>query len=489
MIRRVMGIILIVFISLCSTSCSPAGKPEMISAPENKDIIIKGMWEIHKILPAPDEEIPEEEATRWLGKTAAFDGQIAVLGEDFTTDPMFKVRNVNADEYLLYQFKVDPKYIGTDNLSLQVVTVTSDNKFFAEFIRMGDDEIITNIGGAFLYFKRISYSINQALKENYLRKEAGDKAPGETEKGGQLLAGLLLGLRSEDDNESYRTIWIPFRENEVGNVYETADLFVPRKNGFWKVGVKRTGKGKDFNDEIFAYQAGKEVIGTEEPNSYPLPSRAVTILYAGNDYISTEFGIPDGEGQIKKQLQVLPVDNIENALPVTISDIAGEAGAKALHQGADKALASLDPNKYIQYLSPQEESFALIRRNGRWMMKGRLYDQEKMRFLDFNINVVPPFKLVRHDELYISWNSVKLSVPDAIDVCTSPNKNIAVVITNSSILVYPIEDKRLSGKPLRKINLKNSETVVMAEWAMGSYVDTWEKQFVKDGNYKVIGKK
>ena len=75
---------------------------------------------------------------------------------------------------------------------------------------------------------------------------------------------------------------------------------------------------------------------------------------------------------------------------------------------------------------------------------------------------------------------MKDKLPHAIDIYTSPNKDIAVVLTRNEIYVYSIHDKQLWDEPLGKYRLKDGSSVIMAEWCMGSYVSAWEKSFIRN---------
>src|SRR5699024_7683203 len=94
--------------------------------------------------------------------------------------------------------------------------------------------------------------------------------------------------------------------------------------------------------------------------------------------------------------------------------------------------------------------------------------------------IIPPKELVMYDELSVSWNEVKHRVPEALDVFTSPNEDIALILTHNNILIYTIDQGKLSKEYIRKIKLNDSEAVVMAEWATGKYIYTWEEEFLKN---------
>jgi hypothetical protein len=76
---------------------------------------------------------------------------------------------------------------------------------------------------------------------------------------------------------------------------------------------------------------------------------------------------------------------------------------------------------------------------------------------------------------------MKDRVPDATDAFTSPNNDIALVITKAKLMIYRIRPGQLSETPIAEIQLSEGTEIVMAEWALGSYVDSWEASFINYG--------
>lgn len=83
-----------------------------------------------------------------------------------------------------------------------------------------------------------------------------------------------------------------------------------------------------------------------------------------------------------------------------------------------------------------------------------------------------------YDELSIAMKDVKDKIPQAEDVYTSPNGDIAVVVLPQSIEFYQIKDGNLSEK-LNEIKTQDGDKIVMVEWATGSYSKVWRKAFEK----------
>lgn len=114
-----------------------------------------------------------------------------------------------------------------------------------------------------------------------------------------------------------------------------------------------------------------------------------------------------------------------------------------------------------------------------WIFKGRVNYIENSSYLyrDFNINILPTKELISFDELLVPWKEIKSKVPEALDAFTSPNEDIAVILTYGYILIYRIDNGTLSDEPIERIKLNSGEKVVMAEWALGKYSLLWEEQF------------
>ena len=45
------------------------------------------------------------------------------------------------------------------------------------------------------------------------------------------------------------------------------------------------------------------------------------------------------------------------------------------------------------------------------------------------------------------------------------------------MLIYRIVDGTLSDEPLKRIQLEEGETVIMAEWCSSNYIDKWASAF------------
>ena len=171
-------------------------------------------------------------------------------------------------------------------------------------------------------------------------------------------SGVLLGLgyyktavkklpfcESQDAIKEpvYRTLWIAPHKGSISLVAEGTGLLVPRKSGFWRIGVKRSVYDNWIEDFIWTTPVSqKPVVKEIDPfiiNKCEGNSR-LTILFVGNNHISLEKG-SDGywEGAAHpwhvNSLVVLSLDNLEKGA-VKISNLRGSNGSKALKQGFNR---------------------------------------------------------------------------------------------------------------------------------------------------------
>lgn len=105
-------------------------------------------------------------------------------------------------------------------------------------------------------------------------------------------SGVLLGLRFfRNDKPHYRTLWIAPQNGTFEVVAEGKGLLVPRKSGFWRVGIEREVYENWEEDFPWASPAEEvpmiQKIDPEEVEECEAENRS-TILFVGNDYVSLE---------------------------------------------------------------------------------------------------------------------------------------------------------------------------------------------------------
>lgn len=461
--------------------------------PQNFNIPLEGKWKFEKrlsYLNTKDDAADED----WTNKIAELDKSGALIGEYFYKNPSFKIKKVSFDEYCTYRLGTSKETLGINCKNVYVVTLTSGDKFLYEFAELNSGELLVQIKNSIYLLKKVSDYVDKDFDKNKKEEYAEDSVSDRDSE-----SGVLLGIRSEDLNEdgsknySYKTMWIAFSNNELHPVLEKDNLiFLPRKSGFWDVNVSTITEKNRQEDIITARSetsnkvlaANKSVLDFSKWTN-KIGKITKCINYIGNDFLSLEISgsgkyISTGEQWNEDIYQTQPVDNINTSKGLSISDIAGPSAPSILLDDRSSALKLINAEKIIN--SDFDRNYSLLRNMGHWHIKGGInYIQDNVeRFTDYNVNIIPSNKIVFYDNLNISWTAIKDRLPEALDAYTSPDGQLAVILTESKLYIYRIEKGSLDNNPIEKISLNDGDQVIMAEWATDSYVKTWENDFMKN---------
>lgn len=510
-IKNFLSFLLILILTIIISGCNKNNiiSPGKIIPPENYDIAISGEWIIKKYYPTTSSSASKNIEDK-IGKIIYVSKDKLELLDKTCISPNFKIKTVDATSYLASNYGIAPSLLNIEQADIQVITVTNKDNYFTSFLKLNNNNLIATIDDNFFLLTKksgissentkgkFSYNINHSSKTKFPKN---------------LDSGLLLGLKSYVPcckvsiknspkviyRPVFRTIWINFNSKKVRNVYEIHHLVYARKSGFWYIATNYNNNNyknykistypitRNNNPKLIKNSTKNDIINTN--NSYSIDD----ILFLEDDYISVESmtgSFNKGNSfYLNNTLKIQPIDtlNSEKDYSISISKLLGQQGLKSLKQGAATYINSLDFNKRKKINpDPDDKSFAVIRKNGKWILKGRLqyfygiYDKVSFKdYEDFDIPIIPPKELIGYDLLFPNWNIIKRKVPNALDAYTSPNKNFVVVLTNSKILIYNIINNDLGPSPIETINLRKNEVSVMAQWATGGYVKTWDDQMKK----------
>ncbi|NLY44038.1 MAG: hypothetical protein GX066_08755 [Clostridiaceae bacterium] len=488
-----LSFILLLFLLLATGCVNTSNELGLqIIPPESFNIPISGTWEITDVL--NQSTSTEDSLRQWLGKTAFFTKEYAMIADYFIKDVSYQVRRVNTEEYILYHYDAFPEGYSFPVKETEVISVTDNELFFCEILKEQEDKLVLKIYNDSFVLKKISpevdeASIKQLLEKNILKSKIENQPQTDLQRSGVLI-GLRQTLKENDtdtETHSYRTLWISAENKNLEPLLETEGIFFPRRKGFWKMEVNRISEGNRTEDLLVAYNIlSKDMHPIKKENFelfHPYERKEEIyrkINFISNDYVSIEektYVTSEGNRFLQSQgLHVLVIDSLPNIRRVNISDLLGDAGLEAIKTGIQKVLDQR--SEKIKYrLSQYSENYGLERRLGHWLLKGRVsfFEDGQLRISDYNINLIPPRELVFYDNLCIPWTTVKDRVPAAVDLYTSPNKDIALVITKEEIMVFAINGYYLQQEPLERIPLKEGEVVIMVEWATGQYVENWKR--------------
>ncbi|NLJ41694.1 MAG: hypothetical protein GX352_08850 [Clostridiales bacterium] len=466
---------------------------QTIAPPKNNRIPIKGTWIIKDYKRISDLQEKQEiidYSEGQLGKVSLFTQDWAVVADEKCTETQYQIRRVNTEDYFLFHYNVDFKELDIEKETIEIISITSNGALFFDIIKIDEDRAVVYADKCFYWLEKVSDNVETSHndKENVLKEDDNDKDKGED----IIRSGLFLGLRStlvpDMENEygsrsAYRTLWISSYNRNVGSILETPNIFLPRRSGFWALDVSTRKIGELIQDHFSLVpvgSAGVNFVESDETNELSLiPEKNIkkNILFLSDDYIAVEYSETEA-GEIKEpnNYRVLPLDDANSQKGIKISNIAHEDMKDIFYKSAQSHLVS----KGIRELDALQErgsddNFTIARRNGHWILKGRL--KLDGRNEDFNIAFMPEGKFLNYDKLHVSWDEIKEKIPMALDAYTSPAKDLLIVVTSNFVMVYTIDGGQISEKPAKKIDLKKGETVIMAEWATGDYVALWEKGF------------
>lgn len=496
--KLVLIFILFVFLGGCSISGAIEG--DMISTPRNEKIAISGTWNITKYKVVNENLANRTVLDNMIGKTIGFGVDLSYFNDEIATNPRYYSRKSSSSYFFVNYYNINPRSLNINDYEIDIITVYSDDKLFIEFIPMDEDNGIVYFEGAFLYIERTSKEESNYAADNDIIKDITSQ---DYSSGILLALGSDLGFERDGENNVtqsvYRTLWLSWDDNNLKDAYQVENIIIPRSRDFWSIGVNRSLGNYSSWETVSAVKLEDEnsnIIKEDIEKLETTLDRYININFVGIDYMTVEVLEEHSSGLYSKKLKAIPIDNINKAEGiklegVKLSDIVGDVGKTTIEQSAQALLNSISSEeRETLENTPREDSFSVSRRNGHWIMIGRLnsaLEGYEDRYLDFNINILPTSKLVGTDQLFISWNKVKEELPEVIDFYTSPNQDLAVALTEEELFIYRINKGEIIDIPLFSLKLQPTEKVVMAQWATGSQVEKWDET-VKELGEKIQDK-
>lgn len=504
--KKIISIFIMLLTTILLSACNIADSniQDKIVSPENNTTPIQGKWVIEEKIEMSEKEeasseivADKEPIDNYIGREILFSKDAIVVADDYANNPTFMFKNVNTDDYLLYKYKINPRNLDISSETIQVITSLKDDQLFYEFVRYNEDNLLIFINDSFYDLEKIADEVSYEEVNRYINVESNMMTTLDTIEVEDIKSGVLLGIKTpiyDEENEipdwDYKTIWIRSDNRNIIK-YELDKLLVPRKNGFWIVNVDRNETDSSINDKIVAIPQFSRIDAEKSmelpdisfnilsrKSASPMEDRSILlkdILFIGNDYISLEK--IDINNNNRKTLEIYALDNIEEQRSIKLSDIV-EDGEFLFKEGSQN-IQSIGENVVLN-----QSNVGLVRRNGYWILKGRInYRQnEEQLYKDFNIKAIPPKTMVSYDELSVPWDVIDAQFPEAIDAFSSPNREFIILVTANEIKVYPSENGEiLSFEPLTKIQMPNNASIIMSEWALGRYPEIWENEMIKQG--------
>ncbi|HEX9059524.1 MAG TPA: hypothetical protein VF941_05035 [Clostridia bacterium] len=318
----------------------------------------------------------------------------------------------------------------------------------------------------------------------------------ESKKQSKYKSGLLLALRDYKDTTSktntYRTLWIAPKGDDIMVITEGKGILVPYENDFWYISQQEIKeKNKDFS-----YFTSYPVLSQKTDNSPQLQEAPgvsfefkCNITFVGNKYLcidnvnswkneNTSYGMVCHEIGVRDINTINEYNTMfENTNYFSAKDAFGDKIVPFIEKIAEEKV----PDGYVNVQEMNGHNWAISRNKGKWIphlanniLRGNTYSNYILK----DIPLEMPKSIVSYDELTPDWNTIKKAVPDATDAVSSPSKDMLAVFTSGKLSIYV---NPLNGitKPVLSIPIEKNESMIMDQWAVGDYVNKWTTEISK----------
>jgi hypothetical protein len=339
-------------------------------------------------------------------------------------------------------------------------------------------------------------------------------------------SGVLIGVveaRAEEAQEfesihapKYRTLWVATDANgKLGLLATIEELVVPRRDGFWHVGVKQVcefnededGGNERLSQRIWAAPVGKagqvevqQPCRRHKPADYAPPyGRAAgekKISQCGYLLTDIEFVSPEliSEREYEGQSEDCEarggrysvfhhVQRYDSNEPVGFGQLLGpQAGAAYVKAMPEKAKDDND-QECGEPFSGKDMEWRVGRSAGRWAA----YMSQNVGYFGCSVDALIRFRipnaLTGESFVLSDWTAFYKIEKDLQDGHISPAGDLAVIVTKTEMKFYEVREKA-PGKLL--LTLPGS-AIVMVQWATGGHVEDWTGQMKKIASEKLPG--
>lgn len=293
-------------------------------------------------------------------------------------------------------------------------------------------------------------------------------------------AALLVGFGHGPGE--YRTLLITFRDGKAQLAADIPALIVPRKDGFWRVGVLHNGDDRFYTETLYAIPATSKPPSVQ-PNS---PSRnktedspedcstnsGETIHFVNPELVSVEEGsYSDCNLPVSGStgFATYKINDLDKRLD--ISSVLGPAGWAALKRTA--------ASKFDDDCQPSQAGttdWSIERESGEWTVVSspscpQMYQPYDV---DFTLPVSvagPTYRAAERDSMF---ETIKRVATRKYDSVLTPAGDFLIMF-DLPIRVYGVNRNALAAAPSLSIPNNGGDGVpVMIQWAMGRFVAQWE---------------
>jgi hypothetical protein len=307
----------------------------------------------------------------------------------------------------------------------------------------------------------------------------------------QQKAGLLLTTTSasSDSQQPFHAYWIT-RDGAQVQVVEGMRLLVPRKTGWWEVGITELTR---VNSPAESETLWAAPFGTRRPRKHVIPvsddeacmddMSTYSVSWVGTDFVALHHGYESSCGThpiSEEESFVANLDDLRNSeqerhARLRLSEVGGADAAKAMEFGAEVANSRATAERDTP-VAATDNAWMVIRSKGRYRLLGTTPVEHGHGGDTYDIPLDPPKTLIGSNDLSIGWDAILDNQPDALDAYTSPNSDTVVVITPRYLMVFDVKEQQI-GTRVSRIPIESS-AVIAAQWAIWTEVDRWSDTVV-----------
>ena len=448
--KRVIAILMLIIFTFTGCVPMPSGNINVLKSPKNNKLLIKGTWQ--------DDSDQEEKIY--------FDLDSAFIKGHKYSKVNYKLKIVKSDYTISYEHDIKVSDYISEDKTTDVYSIFTEDKLICELFLFDEDYAILSYNQEIINIKRVSKDIDKSIESSSKDDNTSNENIDDDS------TGVMIALKSENgDSQSYRTLWIPYYNKQLGDIYELPDITFPRRDGIYKI---QTNVSNINNDEFKLITPDKKNISSSMDSGNLILDRSITFIC--NDYIGIEERSLDYDKNEITKLKVLPVINLNSNYGVSIQELYGYYITDEFNNQIYKEYELYSEDDVSIALNIDYTNFTLYRERGKWNIYSLIDTTEGEKLAQLQIK--PNHKLLTYDTLTIPWKNLKAEFPLMKDAFISPTEDIAIIVLQDSIGIYRIVDSEIDSSPLFNIPIGKNEEVIMAEWSSGVYTRAWEYSFL-----------
>lgn len=491
--KRWNKIVLLFIILILFSSCSKLPEwtkvldtgnvVENIQPPKLHSFALEGTWKVKDVL-----SMKEDSTGNFVGKTheeCYISDELFRFESLVSTSPRYKSYRVRKEDFFINNYAGYAKNLAIESEYIDVfVAYDEDNNLYQNLIKIDDETICLPYQGQYYVLTRTDKNVPKSIIDK--SRETEIKNP---ETAVETSQALILGIRSlvsepnEEDAFTYKTYLISFQgADEPVLAYSLDGLYIPRKGGFQKLTSERVTT--DFTiDRLLLESIGEEAGQSTES------SVLKALTYVGRDYLSTQN---KNMLSISHELTlgIYRLDDLESYTPLDIEEYGGKPGYAQYEEMISRARADANTeqtNTNDIYL-PNSYEIGISHSEGQWIFTGlvRVESEGVQTYKEYQVNLIPRIKLLPTKGGY-TWRDIKGFDPAAVDGVSAPDKGYLAIQTPKKMELYHSSEGSINSNADFRFRLKETDKIIMEEWASGDEMDYWIDTLLKAGAVKIKG--